>query len=236
MFYLLIIGSNLKGDEMDRFDFFLIFFLAVLLMGCGRRINVSSDYDRAANFHQYSTFTIEVEPQDRHDTGGRQSSFLDKRIAGFIEEEMVMRGYTYVSEDENPDLIVTFQRRNDQRREIIRDYYYGPPMGFWGGYRPYWGGPWTFGGPWGWGGMPYTRVQTFMESHLVINIFDARTDELVWQGWAIADARRERSYEDRVEGAREKVRRIMDEYQFRPAERVPQEETPEVRRDDDIYR
>lgn len=214
---------------MDRFNIFIVIFLGVLLMSCGRRINVSSDYDRTANFHEYSTFTIEVEPPERQEADAGQPSFLDKRVAGFIQDEMEMRGYTYVTGEEEPDLIVTFDRRYDQRRDYVRDYHYGPPMGFWGGYRPYWGGAWSFGGPWGWGGVPYTRVQTTTESQMVINIFDAQTDELIWQGWAVSDARRERNYEKQVEAAREKVQMIMEEYQFRPSQRLPEEESPEAR-------
>jgi hypothetical protein len=210
---------------MRNLNIIFVFFLSALVLGCGRRIHVSSDYDRDANFHEYYTYTVQMGTEEE-----RPTSIFNKRVKSFIRDEMAMRGYRYVEPNQNPDLTVFLYREQERRQEVFRDYHFAPPMGFWGGYRPYWGGSWGWGGPWGWGGMPIDRVRTRIENRMTIDVVDNRTNELVWQGWAVTDATgRERTYEQRLENAREKVRSIMEEYEFRATSRpLTPEEMPRV--------
>ena len=69
------------------------------------------------------------------------------------------------SKSENPDVLISLFTKERERIDVYNN------MG------------WGFG--WGWGpgwGMGYTRTTTTPEGTLIIDIVDAKTKELVWQG------------------------------------------------------
>ena len=73
---------------------------------------------------------------------------------------MATKGFT---KSENPDIIVNIFTKERERVEVYQNYEFG-----WG-WGPYWG-------------MGYSNVTTTPEGTLFIDIIDAKTKELVWQG------------------------------------------------------
>jgi len=107
----------------------------------------------------------------------RSDPFLHSHIVNTIEYQLTSNGLTEVSD--NPDVRVTYYGSKDTEVRLQSDSYgYG-----WGGY----------GGP-GWGYYGYgaygrvgpvsttTRVVEYETGTLVVDIVDARTDELIWRG------------------------------------------------------
>ncbi len=146
----------------------LIAPLMLMLAGC-ETLRVGSDYDRAAAFATYHTFTW----LPREDYGVADPLVLE-RTRDAIQSALEQRGYRYVSDSGQADFAVDF---TIGARERVDLYTYP---------RPY-AGPWVWYGP-RWWGYPYwgtgVDVHRYREGTLAIDVFDARTHRPVWHGWA----------------------------------------------------
>jgi len=149
-----------KTIPMKRF---ILFFLALSSLQC-TSIRTFSDFDKEVDFNQFTTYAFfkpgieEVKISD-----------LDKRrILTAIETQMKGKSLRLSSD---PQLLINIAV-NAKDRVIIQNNNFG-----WGG----WGwNPWAFG-PWG-GGLNNNTVTTQTEGELFIDIIDAKTKRLVWQG------------------------------------------------------
>lgn len=137
----------------------LSLFLVLALASCSS-VRVNVDYDKKANFDNYKTYAYLKSSVDK-----AEISDLDKkRILYSIDDAMALKGF---SKSEKPDILVSIFTKE---REIV-DVHNNVGFG-WG-----WGWGWN---PW-WG-MNYTNVSRTPEGVLFINLIDAKTKELVWQG------------------------------------------------------
>ncbi|MDK2770985.1 MAG: DUF4136 domain-containing protein [Flavobacterium sp.] len=127
----------------------------VTLTSCSS-VRVNADYDKKASFDSYKTFAYLKSGIDK-----AEISDLDKkRILYAIDEVMATKGFSKV---ENPDVLISIFTKERERVDVYNN------MGFGWGWNPYWG-------------MGYTNVTTTPEGTLFIDIIDAKTKELVWQG------------------------------------------------------
>ena len=100
---------------------------------------------------------------------------LHSRIVNGIEYYLTLAG---AHEDESdPDVYVTYHTSTEKKVVIDTDFYgYGYPSG-WGYYgRPF---------PYGVYGASTTTVRTYDRGTLIVDIWDAATDKLIWRGTAI---------------------------------------------------
>lgn len=141
---------------------FILFFLALSSLQC-TSIRTFSDFDKEVDFNQFTTYAFfkpgieEVAISD-----------LDKRrILTAIETQMNGKSLQLSSD---PQLLINIAV-NAKDRVVIQNNNFG--WGFWG-----WN-PWAFG-PWGNGFNNTVTTQT--EGELFIDIIDAKTKRLVWQG------------------------------------------------------
>ena len=133
----------------------IIFFIA-LLSSCSS-IRVIYDFDSTINFNNYSTFAFSKQEMEKLDI----SDIDKKRILGSIEKSLVSKGYNFSS---SPDLIVNISTKSREDIYINQSY---DRFGF------------------GWYGYPYD--QTYRPSSriiglLYIDLIDANTGNLIWQG------------------------------------------------------
>jgi Domain of unknown function (DUF4136) len=147
---------------------FLLLSSGILgLLACGPTMKVNSDYDKNANFQQYKTFTL------YHDTNKISPiSGLNKdRITNAIIAEMTKKGFSQTNS--NPDLLVhTVTILKDRVSVTANTNYYG----YGGAYRPY---------GWGTGGANSNTtydVQNYKDGSLIIDVVDASTQKLLWEG------------------------------------------------------
>ena len=131
-----------------------VIFVATLAACSSVRVN--ADYDKKATFTNYKTFAYLKSGVDK-----AEISDLDKkRILYAIDEVMSTKGF---SKSENPDVLISIFTKERERVDIYQNY------GFGWGWNPYWA-------------MGYSNVTTTPEGTLFIDIIDAKTKELVWQG------------------------------------------------------
>ncbi|MFK7114538.1 DUF4136 domain-containing protein [Flavobacterium oreochromis] len=136
----------------------LTLFGFFILTACSS-VHVNTDYDKRARFDQYKTFAYLKSGIDK-----AEISDLDKkRILYALDETLTTKGFT---KSENADILISFFTKEKERV----DYYnnnWGWNMG--------WNNPW-------WGSFSYSMPITSIEGTLIIDVIDAKTKELIWQG------------------------------------------------------
>lgn len=142
---------------------FLPLLLLFIFTSCST-VRVASDFDKEANFSQYKSFAFYKPGIDK-----AQISDLDKkRILRAIESELLSKG---LIKSENPDLLVSIFTKERERVDVYNNNF---------GYGWYWN-PWWYGGYYG------STVSRSTEGTLYIDLIDAKTNNLVWQGMGSAD-------------------------------------------------
>lgn len=138
--------------------FFLLLASATLGLTSCSPFQVRSDYAETANFNNYKTYKLRVDDLKLND--------IDKdRVLNEVSRQLQTKG---LSVGENPDLIVNVKAQHKKITDIQGDR----PIGMYG-----------WGGPWGWGvGMSRTWSSNYNQGALVLDLIDARTQKLVWQG------------------------------------------------------
>jgi hypothetical protein len=137
-----------------------ILLLGISLFGGAATLDaqVKTDYDHSANFASYKTYSwIKVQSGD---------SLWDSRLQQDVDAQLAAKGWTKV--ESNGDAAVSAFRstRNQQSLETFYD-------GFGGGWR--WRG---VGGT----GMSTTTTEVTKVGDVVVDLFDAHTQKLLWRG------------------------------------------------------
>ena len=132
--------------------------LALFLANASFAQQVKTDYDRAANFSQYKTYSWEkVQTPD--------PLWVD-RIKAAVDAALAAKGWTQVESGGDISIVAIEINRDHQ---TLNTYY----DDFGGGWR--WRG---FGGF----GESTTTSDTYTVGTLVVDLFDAKTKNLVWRG------------------------------------------------------
>lgn len=140
---------------------FSFIFAATLIVSCSPTVKVTSDYDRNADFSAYKTFSVY-----NLTTAPNVNLLNAERIWNSIRKEMIRKGYK--ENDHNADLLVN-------AFSVLKDKKYVAATGN-GLYRPYWGtASTTF------------HAYDYKDGTLIIDVLDAKTNRLVWQGTGSAE-------------------------------------------------
>lgn len=163
-------------------------FMLLIMVSC-TTIRVNADYDSKANFGSYKTFAFDKNGVDR-----AQISELDKkRILRAIDAELTNKGMT---KSENPDLLVSIVTKEKERINATQ-MNMGWGFGYGWGRGSYWGGGNNF-------------VTTNTEGTLYIDLIDAKTKDLVWEGEGIGTLTEDRRQKETQ--INEFVTKILSQY------------------------
>lgn len=150
---------------MTRTTALLLITGAVLEIGATR---ARVDFDHNRQFSRYKTYSWIVSPNGQPAGGLFPNQIMRERIVEFIEGALAARGYKRL--DSKGDLLVSFDVQVTEQPvyTTIGDG---------------WGGGWG----WGWGpgwnsGISTTVVDTIYHGTLVVELRDARQNQLVFQG------------------------------------------------------
>ena len=140
----------------------LLLFLSLLFLSCSS-IRVYHDFDAGVDFDSYTSYAFfkpgidEVEISD-----------LDKkRILKAIEKELTNKD---LISSETPELLVNIAVKSSN------DVY----INNWNGWGYGWGWGWGYG--WGWPHNNIATVSSQTNGILFIDLIDAKSKQLVWQG------------------------------------------------------
>ena len=172
---------------------------AMLTLSCGTSLQVSSDHDSRVDFSKYKTFQLY--------TGGKNNitSLNLDRIHNAVRTEMHGKGFT--EDAQSPDLLVNTSAivKNNVEVSSNTNYY-----GYGGVVRPYY---------WGDGmGSSYTTydIDHYKTGSLIIDIIDASTKKLVWQG--VGNSKLDKyadNADSRISGA---INKIMENFPPKPGQ------------------
>jgi hypothetical protein len=128
----------------------------VLLLATAAIAGVKTDYDRSANFNSYKTYSWEkVQTTD--------PLWVD-RIKEAVDSQLAAKGWTRVDSGGQVSIIAIEMTRNQR---TLNTFYDGVGRG------------------WRWGGgigNATTTVDTYKVGTLVVDLFDANTQKLIWRG------------------------------------------------------
>jgi hypothetical protein len=143
--------------------------LGMLLLGaCATTVQTGADFDRAASFVGYQTFAWmpRTHPTIRNPLNVR-------RVQDAIQAELEAKGLRFEPDLARADIAVDFTLSSVERTDIT-----SYPAEFRGGWG--WGGGYWGSGYWG----SDIDVHQYREGTLSIDLFDARSHQPVWHGWA----------------------------------------------------
>ena len=136
--------------------------LMLLLAACSG-VSTSTDYDPAANFSSYGTYSwVETE-------GTSTDDLTDARVKSAVDATLAAKGLSKVSSA--GDLAVGYQVTTAERST-----YNTVSTGWGGGYRYGWGGAGM--------GTSTTYEQNYTEGSIILAMFDQGTKNLAWKGTA----------------------------------------------------
>ena len=131
--------------------------LAVLaLAGCGSSVEVSTDFDRAANFTGYKTYTW------REGTA-LPNPLNASRLVAAVDEQFKAKGLTKV--ETGGDILVTYHASADKEVQVDT-FNSGATYGCWGGCSQ------------------STTVRPITVGTLIVDIVDGKTNKMLWRGTA----------------------------------------------------
>lgn len=140
--------------------------VTVAIAGCASTPNTIANADPNTDFTRYRTFGyFERLSTDNEQYQSLVSNFLKVAVA----QEFDMRGLAF---DPNPDILVNFYIHTQEK---IRSRSV-PTAGAYYGYRDPFYDPWV-----GYGGYE-TRIDQYTEGTLNIDVVDAASKKLVWEG------------------------------------------------------
>ena len=131
---------------------------SLLMAGSAFAQKVSTDYDRAADFGNYRTYSWAMS------TNPAKEPLWEQRIMQDVDRQMAAKGFTKV--DSNPDVYITY---NGEMKEKVSLQGFGT------------GGRWV-------GGSFSVNKYTEREGTLIIDMYDAHSKQLVWRGVATETA------------------------------------------------
>jgi hypothetical protein len=140
-------------------------FGLLVLASCSSQ-SINFDYDRQAKFANYKTYAW----YEGEHTIADEDPLAHQRFVAAVDRELAAKGFGKVSS--NPDVYVTYYA-DDQENTVIDTNHFGY------GY----GSDWYWGGGMGMGmGSSTSTVRTYTQGTLVLDMWDASAEQLVWRG------------------------------------------------------
>ena len=154
----------------------IISLLILLSVGqaCSPRFKVGADINPETDFNTYKTFHEDVRQLfTKRSNPILNSAITKKKVNAAISNVLESKGF--VKDTKNPDIIFNFQTAVRNRQDVQTVNNNNAPV--WGGYWNRWNNP----------AFNQTYVRDYEETTMIIDILDAKTKELIWQGWVIGE-------------------------------------------------
>jgi Domain of unknown function (DUF4136) len=174
----------------------LLLLNGLALQACAIKPTVRADYDHAADFGKYRTFSF-ISPLSTDRKG--YSTLTSEQVKSAVTHELQQRGYQLSTE---PDLLVNFSGRLEEKQSIesTPSAYYGYRTGYYGAWPGY-----------SMGSDVYTVNYT--QGTLNVDIVDAKTLRMVWEGVTVGEVT-QKHLKDRAATINKAVSNIFAKYPF----------------------
>lgn len=154
---------------------YLCVALVLSLVGCAPSVNVSTDYDHAVNFQQYRSFNWYRNKVATKQDSAQYDTFFDKRMQNAIKANLSQRGLELTA---RPDFYVNYNVSFSNQTTTNTGPFY--PYGYYGGYSR------------------FPNSSQYKEGTIIVDLIDAKTNQLVWRGVGESEVRNRNIPEDKV--------------------------------------
>jgi hypothetical protein len=179
------------GRIMTLLRFSLILFF-VSFLGCSS-ITVNAEWDETADMSAYKTFSWVPEPPEKTGDARFDNPILHDRIQKNILRTLSEQGYQGIDTGK-PDFYVGHHLSLKTKVDVqtMQTYY---PYSWYYPYRS----------------MP-TQVREYEQGMLIIDIIDAKTEKVVWRGWATKRLKENPSNEESQKTVKKIVGEILAQF------------------------
>ncbi len=197
-------------------------FAPLALAGCAS-LQVRTDYDPQVSFAELRAYDWSNQTINAGGNPAVNSTLVERRIQRAVDSTLGRMGYERVT-TATPDFRVTYQIYTELKWRVNPGYGYGS-YGYGGyghfghgsfGHRGFGHGHSGFGyGHSGFGyGSSYgsSLVYEYVETTLVLDVADARTNELIWRGWATGALDQNPTPNEVQKFVSEAVEKILEEF------------------------
>lgn len=169
---------------------YILSILIVVTSACST-LKVTYDYDKQAEFARYKTYGYSEDSQ-KLPVGDLNRD----RILQAVDTELAAKGF---SKSDNPDVWIDMHIKAEQKVDATATT------------TPTYGGPWRYG--YG-GGFSTTQINyhEYVEGTLFVNIVDAASEKIVWQGRATKTLDENANAEKREQNINYTVKQIFTKY------------------------
>ena len=191
-------------DSLNKPLLCAAFLVAVWTLSCASPMKTGFDMDPAADLSRYKTFAwVGPGPLTKAKSGMNTPSFIspfdDQRIRSAVNRTLENLGYWLAVAPEAADMVVAYSVGSEEKVRVHQS------PGMVTSVYPY-GGRYQYGG---WHSTSSVSVQQYKEGTLSIELYDGKTEQAVWIGWA--SKRLSRSDDSRTVIA-EAVSKILQEF------------------------
>ena len=169
--------------------------VAGAVSGCAGGLSYNHDFDPAANFTTLRTYVWATAPENSRGV----NTMIERRVVAAVDQTLATKGYQPATGE--PDFAVNFTLTTSEQTDY-NTYYTG--MGY--------GGGWYGGGM----GSSSTRAYTYTNGTLIVDIFDAKSKNLIWRGTAAGTVNEDASPEQREMRIKEAIAGILGQFPTRP--------------------
>lgn len=166
-----------------------VLVLALAVSACSS-ISYNADFDPRASLGEFRTYAF-VEATDESQVNRGISPLAEQRVMSALERTLEGKGYRKATSGD-PDFLVNFYGALQEKVDINR-YYDG-----WG-YR-------------GWYGGTTVDVRQWTQGTLVVDFVDAKSERVVWRGWAQGAVDPNATPEKRSQKINEAVAGILEQF------------------------
>jgi len=140
--------------------------VAMLLIGGCASVAVNHDSNPKVDFDDYRTFSW-ISAHPLIDPSASAGDSLEGHIKQVARDLLTAKGYRFVESPDQADFVVGFGiGATDPQRMAA--------------YPAHYAGPWHWGGS----GSHEETARQYVEARLVVDIFDVRSHQPAWHGWA----------------------------------------------------
>jgi hypothetical protein len=145
--------------------------------------DVTRDFDKDANFSAIKTFNAKIGT-------GWGNPITEKRVQAEIEQELETKGWKKAADEKSADAVVVLHGATQVKKDL--NTFYSGMGGY--GYRGWGGGM----------GSAQTTVSEYKVGTLVVDIFDAKSKNLIYRGTASDEI------SDKPEKNQKKMQKVAD--------------------------
>ncbi len=170
----------------------IVVFILSLILGCAKPLVVDYDYDSTYDFTSLKTYAWLPSPP-----GSQMEDLTEKRFTNAVNTQLGTKGYSPSAE--SPDFLISLQgiKKEVSSGSTGVGASFGVPVGGRGSMSV---------------GVGKSRERVKQEGTLTLNFLDRKTNQLIWQGTAVAEVQPKSSPDEQQQAINQIIAELMKNF------------------------